>query len=191
MTREPRHNAAMASETPLERTEHGLVPTGDGWFVLNARDARWSDRPERGLRCVFEGEAGFPQFGVSIYVLSPGQPMSMYHWEDGQEDFLVLDGEAVLIVENEERPLRAWDFVHCPAGVPHTILGAGGGSCVVLAVGVREHYSRPDAWGGYTIDEAAVRHGATVERETLDPEEAYARFPESEPARYRDGSLPG
>ena len=28
----------------------------------------------------------------------------------------MVSGEALLIVEGEERPLRAWDFVHCPPG---------------------------------------------------------------------------
>jgi hypothetical protein len=32
--------------------------------------------------------------------------MAMYHWEADQEHFLVLSGDALLIVEGEERPLR-------------------------------------------------------------------------------------
>ena len=87
----------------------------------------------------------------------------MYHWEADQEDFLVLAGEALLIVEGEERPLRQWDFVHCPAGTNHTIVGAGDASCLVLAVGARDRSTGPD-WGGYTVDEAAIRHGAGVEQ---------------------------
>ncbi len=71
----------------------------------------------------------------------------MYHWEADQEDFLVVSGEALLIVEGEERPLRQWDFVHCPPGTKHTILGAGDGPCIVVAVGAREHQDGPD-WGG-------------------------------------------
>jgi uncharacterized cupin superfamily protein len=180
----------MVSEARLEQTEHGLVPKGDGWFVLNAREARWRERKGRGLRCVFEGEPDFPQLGVSLYVLGPGEPIGMYHWEADQEDFLVLEGEALLIVQGEERPLRRWDLVHSPAGTEHIIVGAGHGRCVVLAVGARERSTGAD-WGGYTVDEAALRHGAGVERETTDVEEAYARFAEPEPARYRNGSLPG
>jgi uncharacterized cupin superfamily protein len=180
----------MVPEARLEQTEHGLVPKGDGWFVVNARGARWLERPGRGLRCAFEGESRFLQLGVSLFVLGPGEPIGMYHWEADQEDFLVLDGEALLIVESEERPLVQWDFVHCPAGANHMILGAGERPCVVLAVGSRENSRRP-GWGGYPVDETALRHGAGVERETSDVTEAYARFPEPRPARYRDGSLPG
>jgi uncharacterized cupin superfamily protein len=183
-----RQSNGMVPETPLERTEHGLVPERDGWFVVNAREARWLERPGRGLRCGFEGEPEFAQLGVSLYVLGPDEPIGMYHWEADQEDFLVLDGEALLIVEGEERPLARWDFVHCPAGTNHIIVGAGERRCVVLAVGARANSTGPD-WGGYRLDEAALRHGAGVERETSDVNEAYARFAEPRPARYRDGSL--
>lgn len=138
----------------------------------------------------FEGEPEFPQLGVSLYVLAPGEPMGMYHWEADQEDFLVLSGEALLIVEGQERPLRAWDFVHCPAETKHVVVGAGAAPCVVLAVGAREHQNGP-GWGGYTVDEAALRHGAGVEEETTRAAEAYARFPDPEWTRYREGLLPG
>jgi uncharacterized cupin superfamily protein len=180
----------VVPEAPLERTEHGLVPAGDGWFVVNARGARWLERPGRGLRCGFEGEAAFPQLGVSLYVLDAGEPIGMYHWEADQEDFLVLDGEALLIVEGEERPLARWDFVHCPAGTNHIIVGAGERGCVVLAVGARENAARGE-WGGYRVDEVALRRGVGVEGETSDVNEAYAHFGEPRPARYRDGSLEG
>ena len=180
----------MVPEAPLDQTQHGLVPNGDGWFVLNAREARWLERPERGMRCGFEGEPEFPQLGVSLFVLEPGEPIGMYHWESDQEDFLVLDGEALLLVEGEERPLRRWDFVHCPADTDHIIVGAGERACVLLAVGARENASGPE-WGGYRVDETARRHGVSVERNTGDVREAYARFPEPRPARYREGSLPG
>jgi uncharacterized cupin superfamily protein len=115
--------------------------------------------------------------------------MAMYHWEVDQEDFLVLSGEALLIIEGEERPLRQWDFVHCPSGTKHVVVGAGDGPCAVLAVGARQYQAGPD-WGGYTVDEAALRHGAGAEQETNEPSEAYARFPKREPACYRDGWLP-
>ena len=175
------------AEARLEPTEHGLVPDGDGWFVLNARDARWRHAAGRPAICMFEGESGFPQLGINLNVLGPGEPMSMYHWEAGQEDFLVLAGEALLIVEGEERPLRQWDLVHCPAGTKHVIVGAGDPPCVVLAVGARS--AGPD-WGGYSIDAAALRHGAGVERETTDELEAYAHVNRREPTRYHDGWLP-
>jgi uncharacterized cupin superfamily protein len=173
----------------MVETEHGLVPAGEGWFVVNARNARWHERPGRGALCAFDDEPEFPQIGINLQVLGPGEPMSMYHWEVDQEDFLVLAGEALLIVESEERPLRPWDFVHCPAGTNHTIVGAGAGLCLVLAVGARGLSTGPD-WGGYTVEGAAIRHRAGVERATTDPDVAYARFPPRRPTRYREGWLP-
>jgi uncharacterized cupin superfamily protein len=172
------------NEAPLEETEHGLVAAGEGWFVLNARDARWRERPGMGYSMRLEGETEFPQVGIHIIVLGPGEPMAMYHREADQEDFLVLNGEGLLIVEGQERPLRQWDFVHCPVGTSHVIIG---GPCAVLCIGAREH--QDDDWGAYTVDEAAIRHGAGVEQETTDENVAYAHVPETKPTRYRDGWL--
>jgi uncharacterized cupin superfamily protein len=175
----------VVPEAPLEETEHGLVPKGEGWFVLNAREAQWWDRPGRGRLCTFEGEPEFPQVGINLYVLGPGEPMSMYHWEADQENFLVLSGEALLIIEGEERQLRQWDFVHCPPKSDHVIVGAGDGPCTVLAVGARDRSTGP-GWGGYQVNETALRHGAGVEEETTDAERAYARFPRRVPTRFAD-----
>ena len=183
----------MVPEAQLEQTEQGLVATGDGWYVLNARDARWYYAEGRGAFCDFEGDQDFPQLGINIQVLAAGEAMAMYHWEADQEDFLVIAGEALLIVEGEERRLRAWDFVHCPPDTKHTIIGAGGTPCVVLAVGAREHDGQPD-WGGYTVDETALRHKAGVEQETTDADEAYApiwaAIGKREPTKCREGWLP-
>ena len=179
----------MVPEAPLEHTGVGLAPAGDGWFVLNARDAHWREREGRGFSLPFEGPTDFPQYGVVLYVLEPGEPIGMYHWEANQEDFLVLSGAGLLIVEGEERPLRQWDFVHCPPETKHIILGAGDTPCVVLAIGARTRGS-DEEWGGYTRDEVALRHGAGVEVETSDAAQAYARYPSAVPTAYRDGWLP-
>ena len=183
----------MVPEAALEQTDHGLVAKEDGWFVLNARDSRWYYVEGRGAFCDFEGDADFAQLGINVQVLEPGEPMAMYHWEADQEDFLVVSGQALLIVEGQERPLRAWDFVHCPPHTKHTIVGAGEGPCIVVAVGAREHQDS-EGWGGYTVEEVALRHGAGVEQETTVPDEAYAalraRYGTREPMRYRDGWLP-
>jgi uncharacterized cupin superfamily protein len=180
----------MPAEAPLEATDTGTVPTGDGWFVLNARDARWRAADGRGAYSNFEGDHEFEQIGMHLCTLEPGDPMSMYHWEADQEDFLVVSGEAVLVVEGEERPLRQWDFVHCPPGTKHVIVGAGSGTCVLVAVGARD-LSTGEDWGGYTVDATAARHNASVDEETTKPEEAYAHVEHRRPTRYRDGWLPG
>jgi uncharacterized cupin superfamily protein len=164
------------------------VPDGDGWFVVNAAEARWFDDGPFGHFTPFAGDARFPLAGISLAVLQPGQPNCLYHREDEQEDFLVLSGECLLIVDDEERPLRAWDFVHCPPGTEHVFVGAGDGPCVLLLVGTRTA-------GGeivYPRSELAGRHGAAAEEETRSPPgDAYEAFPPTKPTRYRNGWLPG
>jgi uncharacterized cupin superfamily protein len=183
----------MVPESRLEETGQGLVPKGEGWFVLNAREARWLHAPGRSAICEFEGfkedEQDFHQFGINLSVLQPGESMGLYHWETNQEDFLILAGKAVLIVEGEERQLRQWDFVHCPDQTKHIIVGAGNATCLVLAVGAREH-RESQGWGGYTVDETAKRHGVSVEQDTADAKEAYAGLPRRKPTGYRDGWVP-
>jgi uncharacterized cupin superfamily protein len=181
-------------EAKLERTEHGLSPTGEGWYVLNMRDAEWRHADGRGAVCVvsddFEGwRRSSDQLGFNPFVLHPGEPMAMYHWEADQEALLVVSGEATLIVEGEERPLRAWDFVHCPPNTKHVLVGAGSGPCVVVAVGARENDGQPGSLG-FPADEVAKRHGASVEADTMDGGVAYASVPPREPTAYRDGWLP-
>jgi uncharacterized cupin superfamily protein len=157
----------MVREASLE----GGVPQTDGWFIVNARDARWLHN-EMGAYCPFEGkhEAAFRQLGINLNVLPPGAPMAMYHEEPGQEDFLVLRGECLLIVEGEERPLKRWDLVHCPPETKHVIVGAGTGPALVLAVGARKGSAT------YPVDEVAVRHRASVDHEVSSPAEAYAGY---------------
>jgi uncharacterized cupin superfamily protein len=176
-------------EAPLEQTDTGLLASGDGWFVLNAKDAAWRHGEGRGAVMWLEGNTDFPQVGINLFVLEPGEPMSMYHWEADQEDFLVLSGEALLLIEGEERPLRQWDFVHCPVNASHNVIGAGDGPCAVLAIGARQNQDGP-GWGAYPVDDVALRHGAGVERETNEAKEAYAKYPPREPTPYRDGWLP-
>jgi uncharacterized cupin superfamily protein len=176
---------AVAGEAPMQSSESGLVPQGEGWFVLNALEARWLDG-HFGAYTRFEGDAPFAQLGINIAVLAPGQADCHYHAEDNQEDFLVLAGECLLLVEGQERRLRAWDLVHCPAGTEHVLIGAGEGPCAILAVGARrsDDVVYPDS-------ELARRHHAGVERETRDEAQAYAGLPEDIAVACRPGWLPG
>ena len=181
----------MPEEARLVDAGAGLVPQGDGWFVLNVADAGWLRNDAFGARCPFEADGRIvserpdlevqrhPQLGIRLHVLQPGKPSTMYHRESNQEDFLVLSGECLLIIEGEERLLRAWDFVHCAANTTHSFVGRGDGPCVILMVGART----ADGTILYTRDDLALKHGAGVERETASPEEAYAPFPHWRPGR--------
>jgi uncharacterized cupin superfamily protein len=181
----------MVEEARLEAVDSGLAPLTEGWFVVNVRDAAWLTNEAFGARCVFEGSRPvlrrrpdldvqtFPDLGLTLAVIWPGQPSGLYHAETSQEDFLVLVGECVLVVEGEERPLRAWDFVHCPPGTGHVFVGAGGAPAVILMTGRRA----PDKEIVYPRSALALRHGAGVARETSSPVEAYAPFPDWQPGR--------
>ena len=167
-------------EAQLEDSGSGLAPADDGWFVVNVRDAEWWTSKTFGSGCGFETrEVDFSDFGINISVLEPGKSNCLYHSEDQQEAFLVLSGECKLLVEGQERTLRAWDFFHCPAGTQHVFVGAGDAPCVVLMAGARSS----DEQLLYPVFELAARYGASAEEETPDPKQAYARFERPERGR--------
>jgi quercetin dioxygenase-like cupin family protein len=184
------HRVSHEEEAPvtqaarLEDVGSGLAPVSAGWFVVNAADAAWVRNEAFGWRCVFESTPRVlaerpdarPQFftetGFTLAVLEPGKPSGMYHAESTQEDFLVLAGTCLLLVEEQERELRAWDFVHLPPGTPHAFVGTGDTPCALFMTGARRE--------GHTIvyprSELALGHAAGVETETPSPAEAYAPF---------------
>lgn len=178
----------MAEEARLIRREAGLVPEGEGWFVVNAREARWWRHEAFGAATTFENEedAPFKEFGINIQVLAPGEPNCMYHAENGQEDFLVLYGECLVLIEEEERPLKQWDFVHCPPWTRHVFVGAGDGPCAILMVGRRPEQEELL----YPVSELARKYDAGVEEETTTGREAYASFPKSVEESMPEGALP-
>ncbi len=159
----------MIEEARYETTEEGEVAASDGWFVLHTSDTPWIRSERFGLACRFEGKVPFPHVGVNLRVLEPGVPACLYHRENAQEDFFVLSGECLLVVEEEERPLRAGHFVHCPAGTNHVFVGAGTGPCVILMIGYRPETEKPC----YPVSETAARYGASAAKETTDRHEAY------------------
>jgi len=185
----------VVPEAELKDSGTGLVAASTGWFVLNARDARWSDKPGQGHslpltgRDEYEAETFFPMLGMAIRVVQPGEVSTTYHWETEAEDFLVLHGEAIAIIEGQERRLKQWDFVHCPPETKHAFVGAGDGPCVLLCASSRQ-FQKDGPWGYYCYDETAERYNAASPEDTQDGSIAYARFPEPRETRYRDGLLP-
>jgi uncharacterized cupin superfamily protein len=166
----------MVDEARLEPRAAGLTAVTGGWFVVGIADAPWVTNEALGAACIFEGEeAPFAGVGFTLAVIQPGQAGGRYHREANQEDFLVLAGECVLLIEGEERPLRTWDFVHCPANAEHAFVGAGSGPCVIFMAGARKGW--PERGTVYPRSELALRHGAGAEAETASPAEAYAPFP--------------
>ena len=153
-------------EAEMERTEAGLQPVSDGWFVVNVADTVWESRREGAVHASFEGpDVPFPKLGINVTVLEDGVPACLYHRESPQEAFLVLDSSPLLLIEGQERRLKKWDFVHCPPGATHVFVGPG----VILMVGTRE----PDEEVHYPVDELAARHGASAVAPSDDAKEAY------------------
>jgi uncharacterized cupin superfamily protein len=177
----------LVPEARLEDSGSGLAPVSDGWFVVNVRDAEWWSSEKRGAACWFESEYGeppveFAQLGINVTILERGQH-TIYHAESDQEAFLVLSGECRLLVEGEERRLRAWDFFHSAPWTEHAFVGAGQGPCVILMAGARSG----DAQVRYPVSKLAARYGASVEEETSDWRQAYAtaeRFRRERPAYW-------
>jgi uncharacterized cupin superfamily protein len=161
-------------EAQLEETPFGRYVTTAGWFVHSLGDALAVRFPQGGALYPLEPrEAPFADIGVNVRVLAPGEASALYHAEDAQEGFLVLHGECVLVVEERERPLRKWDYFHCPAGTRHVLVG-GDEPCVVLMIGSRGEQESLV----YPVSELAARYGASVAAETSDPDEAYADWPQ-------------
>jgi len=159
-----------AREARLEQTEAGSAAASPGWFVVNLSDARWQGCEESGHWTDVEPPQRFEEYGIGVHVLEPGQPNGKYHAETVQEDFLVLSGECILVVEDEERRLKAWDFFHCAPGTHHIIVGAGDGPCAILMVGSRAAGKKLH----YPVSEVAGRYGASAPEETDEPDVAYS-----------------
>ncbi len=158
-------------EARIVETETGKVVEGEGWFVLNAGEATWETIPGRGVWSIFEAEgAPFGHYGFYIHVLMPGEANGHYHAESAQEDFLVLSGECIAVVEGEERRLRQWDLLHCAPGTEHITIGAGDGPCAILMVGARF----PERTIHYPVNDVAARHGASVTQAADRGRDAYA-----------------
>lgn len=162
-------NEATATETP-----YGRYITSPGWFVLNLDQALAVHNEQKGAATfpLESQEHPFKDFGAHVTILDPGQPNALYHSEGAQEGFLVLWGSAILIVEDELRTLRAWDYFHCPAGTAHVFVGTSSEPCAILMIG-----SRPDDPIHYPVTQTAQDHDASASTETNDPEQAYSDWP--------------
>jgi uncharacterized cupin superfamily protein len=176
----------MVEEARPTPSEDGLVPQGGGWYVVNAREARWVALEGHCKGAWLEPEEPWQSLGFHLTVLEPGKPAAKYHSESNHEVFLVVSGECLLLIEGQERRLRPWDFVNCPPWTEHILIGAGDRPCVIVAVGARA----PDSRVRYIANEIAQRHGAAPPRDTDNPREAYADSGTPRILGYSTGDLP-
>ena len=182
----PAKLAPMVEEARLEDSGAGLAPASEGWFVVNVADAAWLTNEAFGAACIFEGTGELWDVGFTIGVVWPDNPSALYHRESNQEDFLILSGECLLLIEGDERPLEAWDYVHSPPETDHIFVGAGDGPCVIFMTGSRANEQRVV----YPRSEVALRHGGGVETEAHSGREAYAPFQRWKPGRPDFNGLP-
>jgi uncharacterized cupin superfamily protein len=166
-------------EANLKDEGAGLVPEGEGWFIVKFAEARGSRSERFGAAVRFEGETEFRDLAFNVRLLQPGQPNCLYHQESQTEAFLVLEGECLAIVEEQERLLRKGDFLYAPPGTAHVFVGAGERPCAIAMVSTR---IMPETVH-YPVSEVAARHGASATAATDSPEEAYAGSPTPEQAR--------
>ena len=142
------------------------------WSKANLAEVEAVEHARVGKAFLF-GEAHprerYRDVGVNIRVLEPGQPASVYHSEAVEEFFIVLGGECLAIVEEEEVSLRKWDYLQCAPGTAHVIVGAGDAPSTVLMIGGRRSETPPH----YPVSEAAARFGASVRAPTDDSQEAW------------------
>jgi uncharacterized cupin superfamily protein len=187
----PQERPTVPREAELEDTPAGRRPVSDGWFVLNATESVWSAAPGWGRSTNFEPDKPhwFPDFGINLHTIDPGDRSTMYHSEETQEDFLVVAGECTAIVEGREVPLKQWDLLHCPPWTRHGFVNTGAAPCTILMVGARRE-NRSEAVE-YPVDETALRLEAGVREFTTSPDEAYAGTPDNVDVPYRQGTLPG
>jgi uncharacterized cupin superfamily protein len=159
-------------EAKLVQSPEGITPQGDGWYILNAKDARWSKNEKFGQSCGFEGDKRFSQYGFNIHIIKPDQPSCHYHGEDDQEDFLVLKGQCKLIIEGQERLLKEWDFLHCPKWARHVFVGTGTEPCVIVMTGGRAGHGVT-----YPVNDLVKKYDACPPTETNSPKESYSDAP--------------
>lgn len=60
---------------------------------------------------------GATKLGLTVYELPPGQSICPYHYESGEEEWLIaLAGRPTLRTPDGEHELRPWDTVFFPTG---------------------------------------------------------------------------
>jgi uncharacterized cupin superfamily protein len=116
---------------------------------------------------------GAQRTGMSLYELPPGQAICPYHYEYGEEEWLVvLEGEPTLRVPDGTRRLRPWDVCAFPVG-PAGAHGVRNETDAVVRVLMFSEVRVPTAtvypdsdkigiWTGNEADDVMVPRGANV-----------------------------
>lgn len=82
--------------------------------------------------------SGLSDFGASHVVLKPGAWSSQRHWHEGEDELVIMiTGEAVLIDDNGEVPMRQGDIAAFPKndGNGHVLVNRSNADCAFVAIG--------------------------------------------------------
>lgn len=106
-----------------------------------------------GRRSLRLGDAGgLTQFGANLVILDPGAMSSLRHWHEVEDEFvMVIGGEVVLVEDGGESRMRSGDCAAFPAGRAngHHFVNRSDREARFLVVGTRSareavHYSDVD-----------------------------------------------
>jgi len=137
---------------------------------------KYDDNDPEGFRSgMFRGRFGAKLTGASVYDIPPGQALCPYHYEYGEEEWLiVLEGAPLLRAADGERRLQPWDVVCFPSGPDgaHLIRNdADDGAVRILmfsnhtvpAISVYPDSGKVGAWTGNKADDLLAFKTSKVE----------------------------
>jgi uncharacterized cupin superfamily protein len=144
---------------------------------LGRPEFQWDDDDPEGFRAgmmrIGPG-LGATATGISLYDLPPGQAICPYHYEYGEEEWLVVvEGRPVLRHPEGEDVLEPWDAVCFPPGPDgaHSVRNPGQDPVRVLMFSSLNHPAAtvyPDSgkvgvWTGNRADDLIVRRSSAVD----------------------------
>jgi uncharacterized cupin superfamily protein len=117
---------------------------------------------------------GAKRTGISVYELPPGQAICPYHYECGEEEWLVvLTGRPTLRRPQGSEPLEPWDVAFFPPGpdgahavrneTAETVRVAMFSDVVVPSASVYPDSDKIGIWTGNEADDVMVRRSSGVE----------------------------
>ena len=138
---------------------------------------RYDDDDPEGFRAGmyrFGSELGASQTGSSVYELPPGQAVCPYHYEYGEEEWLlVLTGRPTLRHPGGTEALDPWDAVCFPPGPEgaHAVKNETGETVRILMYSTVHHPAAtvyPDSdkvavWTGNPEDNVIARRSSTLD----------------------------
>ena len=106
--------------------------------------------------------AGLDQFGVNLTTLKPGAASALRHWHEKEDELVyLLEGEVVLVEEDNETVLKPGDAADFKANVANGHVNKSDRDAVYLENGTRTKHERaeyPDDDLRVNRDESGARY---------------------------------